>query len=157
MYYNRDNAVRYAEKWALARNPDYYDFDSLGGDCTNFVSQCLYAGSGVMNYNGDFGWYYNSLNDRAPAWTAAEFLRTFLLTNTQVGPMATQTTIANLEIGDIIALSNGNEYYHSLIVVDVSGRVPLVCAHTGDSYFRPLDTYYPESFSPLHIIGVNKY
>ena len=50
MEYNRANAVAYAKKWAYGRNPKYYDFSDLGGDCTNFASQCIYAGSGVMNY-----------------------------------------------------------------------------------------------------------
>ena len=38
--YNRTAAVDYARKWALKRNPAYYNFDSVGGDCTNFASQC---------------------------------------------------------------------------------------------------------------------
>lgn len=43
--YNRENAIQYTKKWAYSRNPKYYDFDSIGGDCTNFVSQCIFAGS----------------------------------------------------------------------------------------------------------------
>ena len=58
MEYNRANAVAYAKKWAYGRNPKYYDFSDLGGDCTNFASQCIYAGSGVMNYTPTYGWYY---------------------------------------------------------------------------------------------------
>ena len=49
--YNREKAIVYAQKWAYARNPNYYNFDHVGGDCTSFISQCLYAGTGVMNYN----------------------------------------------------------------------------------------------------------
>ena len=64
--YNRENVYSYAKKWALKRNPKYYNFDSLGGDCTNFVSQCVYAGSSIMNFTKDLGWYYRSLSDRAP-------------------------------------------------------------------------------------------
>ncbi len=41
--YNRENAVEYAKIWAYKRNPKYYNFDPVGGDCTSFVSQCLYA------------------------------------------------------------------------------------------------------------------
>ena len=48
--YDRNNAVEYAKRWALSRNPRYYDFHGIGGDCTNFASQCIYAGAGVMNY-----------------------------------------------------------------------------------------------------------
>lgn len=36
--YNRQDAVDYALKWALSRNPKYYDFKDLGGDCTNVGS-----------------------------------------------------------------------------------------------------------------------
>ncbi|MBQ2742544.1 MAG: amidase domain-containing protein, partial [Oscillospiraceae bacterium] len=35
--YNRLYAVRYARRWAFRRNPAYYNFDEIGGDCTNFV------------------------------------------------------------------------------------------------------------------------
>ena len=48
--YYRDTAVSYADYWAYRRNPNYYSFDSIGGDCTNFVSQALYAANGVMNF-----------------------------------------------------------------------------------------------------------
>ncbi len=39
----------YAHLWAYGRNPRYYDYEGIGGDCTNFASQCIYAGAGVMN------------------------------------------------------------------------------------------------------------
>ena len=48
--YNREKAIEYANTWAYGRNPAYYDYSNLGGDCTNFISQCLYAGGGIMNY-----------------------------------------------------------------------------------------------------------
>lgn len=50
--------IDYARKWALSRNPAYYDFEAIGGDCTNFVLQCLYAGGAVMHFTRDTGWYY---------------------------------------------------------------------------------------------------
>lgn len=42
--YDRNKAVAYAHKYAYSRNPNYYNFDNIGGDCTNFVSQVLAAG-----------------------------------------------------------------------------------------------------------------
>ena len=33
--YDRRAAVRYALDWAFARNPRFYDFEDIGGDCTN--------------------------------------------------------------------------------------------------------------------------
>ena len=67
--YDRAAAVRYAHIWAYGRNPRYYDYESIGGDCTNFASQCIYAGAGVMNDTPTFGWYYINANDKAPAPT----------------------------------------------------------------------------------------
>lgn len=58
--YDRAQAVAYARRWALSRNPLFYDFTGIGGDCTNFVSQCLLAGCCVMDYEPVFGWYYRS-------------------------------------------------------------------------------------------------
>ena len=49
--YDRISAINYAHKWALSRNPRYYNFDAVGGDCTSFISQFLFAGSQKMNYN----------------------------------------------------------------------------------------------------------
>ena len=37
--YDRRRAVEYALRWALSRNPEYYNFDNIGGDCTNFRSE----------------------------------------------------------------------------------------------------------------------
>ena len=71
--YDRQAAVDYAHQWAYFRNPQFYDFNSIGGDCTNFVSQCVFAGTGVMNYTPNTGWFYINLNYRAPAWTGVTF------------------------------------------------------------------------------------
>ena len=40
--YDGGAASTYALNHALNYNPDYADFNGFGGDCTNFVSQCLY-------------------------------------------------------------------------------------------------------------------
>ena len=42
--YDRDKVYLYAKKYAFNYNPNYADYNSLGGDCANFVSQCLIAG-----------------------------------------------------------------------------------------------------------------
>ena len=40
--YNRHKAKEYARKWAYLRNPSYYNYDKLGGDCTNFCRNTTY-------------------------------------------------------------------------------------------------------------------
>ena len=45
--YNRTATYEYAKKWAYTRNPKYYSFDNIGGDCTIFISQCIYEGAKI--------------------------------------------------------------------------------------------------------------
>ena len=119
--YNRDEVAKYAQKWAYKRNPLYYNFDEIGGDCTSFASQCIYAGSKIMNYKKHIGWYYNNINDRTPSWSGVEFLHNFLISNKGVGPRAKLIKNANdLEIGDLIQLkfSSMQRFSHSLIIVN---------------------------------------
>lgn len=42
--YSYTDAVAYAKKYWSSYNSNYTNYNSLGGDCANFVSQCLYAG-----------------------------------------------------------------------------------------------------------------
>lgn len=155
--YNREQAAEYAKTWAKSRNDNYLNFDDIGGDCTNFASQCLYAGVGVMNYKRDIGWYYNSPDDRAAAWSGVEYFRRFLLNNKEEGPFAVEIPVSKAETGDYIQLSNGIEFYHTVIVCGFSNGRPLVCAHTDDAYMRPLDRYSFIYASCLHILGANKF
>lgn len=161
--YNRDAAVSYAHTWAYKRNPRYADFAGMGGDCTNFVSQCIYAGAGIMNYTPTFGWYYRNINDRAPAWTGVQFLYNFLTTNKGVGPVAVVADLSTIQPGDVVQLSfDGSRFGHTALVVAVSGNPPtprtvLVAAHEIDSDNRPLDTYTYQRARYLHITLVRKW
>ena len=156
--YHRDAAVEYARKWAFQRNPAYYNFENLGGDCTNFASQCLYAGSGVMNYTPTYGGYYNSSSDRSPSWTGVIYLYQFLTQNKGPGPFATETDASEMMPGDIIQLGDQTgRFYHSPVVVAVEPDEIYVAAHTFDAFMRPLSSYVYDRIRFLHIEGVRKY
>ena len=157
--YNRESAIKYAEKWAYLRNPEYYNYDLIGGDCTNFASQCILAGSSVMNYN-QYGWYYRNGNDKSPSWTGVEYLHNFLIHNNSIGPCAVESTLDKIENGDIIQLSfNGNVFSHTLVVVDSNNCSDLnnvfVATHTLDSYGRSVASYEYLKIRYIHITGVN--
>lgn len=147
--YDRNAAVEYAHRYAYGRNPKYYNFDGIGGDCTNFVSQVLAAGGAQQNYSPN-GWYYNSLNDRAPSWTGVNEFYTFLTSRHSIGPTAREISINNVMLGDIIQLGNNRlGYHHSLVVVDTEKL--LIACHTIDSDMRPLSTYSYDFMRVLHI------
>ena len=160
--YDRTRAVEYAKKWALSRNPLFFDFTGRGGNCTNFVSQCIFAGCGVMNYTPTFGWYYRSPDDRAPAWTGVDELYRFLLGNPEfvaanggIGPFASDArTARQIEPGDVVQLANEQgTFYHTLIISGFTDSDILVCAHSDDALDRPLSTYPYASLRILHIEG----
>jgi len=153
--YDRDAGIFYANKWALKRNPAYYSFDKLGGDCTNFISQCLYAGAKKMNDTPTFGWYYYSSSSRSPSWTGALFLNRFLKTNLGRGPHAVITTRADISPGDIIQLQNASGHiYHSLFVLSINDEDIMIAAHDDDSLYRPLSTYSYANAIFIKITGV---
>lgn len=155
--YNREAAVAYARKWAFGRNPAFYNFDNVGGDCTNFASQCIYAGAGVMNFTPTFGWFYRSANDRTPSWTGVEYLYKFLVTNEGAGPFAEEVALDKLEIGDVVQLGLATgDFYHSPVVVGFSRGQILVAAHTYDAFNKPLSSYSFAQARGIHILGVRK-
>ena len=152
--YNREVVYEYAKKWAYGRNPKYYNFDSVGGDCTNFVSQCIYAGCKQMNYNRINGWYYINGNNKSPSWTGVEFFYKFLTTNNNLGPKGEETTIDKLEIGDVVQLSfNRQIFSHSLIVIKngINTDNTLIAAHTYDIFGKSVSEYGFEKYRCIHI------
>ncbi len=155
--YNREHALEYARKWAFDRNPLFYNFAGIGGDCTSFISQCVFAGSCEMNYNTNIGWYYNSLNSRSPSWSGVTFFYDFMVNNQENGPYAIETYAGGLSIGDVIQLQNDmGRFYHTLLVTGFEGNTYLVAAHTDDAFNRRLDSYTYANARYLHIEGVRK-
>ena len=158
--YDREKAVLYANTWALGRNPQYYDYSHLGGDCTNFISQCIHAGGGVMNYTPNTGWYYRNANDKAPAWTGVPYLADFLLRKSGgPGPAGRIDDIGELEPGDIIQLAfyENRRFSHSLIIVEC-GNPPLVekiyiNTHSYDRKRYPLTNYFWSRIQFIKILG----
>lgn len=157
--YDRRAAVDYAHKWAYGRNPRYYDFEEIGGDCTNFASQCLYAGTGIMNYTPTFGWYYIDPNNKAPAWSGVKYFGNFMLRDeVSQGPFAVETGISEIEPGDFAQLSfNGESFGHTPVIVEIGSPATLentlVAAHSYDTDYRPLSTYSFRKIRFLHVMG----
>lgn len=70
--YDRVMARNYARNWALGRNPAYSDYTGYGGDCANFVSQCMYEGGMPTSST----WYKDSL-----IWIRAVDLHNYMVNN----------------------------------------------------------------------------
>jgi hypothetical protein len=119
--YNRENAVAYARKYALVRNPIFFTFEGIGGNCTNFVSQCILAGGCVMNFTPTYGWYYLSANRRSASWTGVDFFYNFITQNQDVGPYGISAPIEMAQVGDVIQLQNEEDaFYHTLVISEIT-------------------------------------
>ena len=137
-YYNRQAAVDYANTWWDRHNPQFPAFQD---DCTNFISQCLYAGGAPMRGmpNRSQGWWMVGLPERwSYSWSVAHSLRWYLETSTK-GLMATRVSSAwELELGDVIFydFTGDGRIDHSTIVTRIEEGIPYVNAHTMNSKDR---------------------
>jgi hypothetical protein len=153
--YARERAVLYARKYALVRNPLFFSFAGIGGNCTNFVSQCVLAGSCVMNYTPIYGWYYLSTNRRSASWTGVEFFYNFMIENVGVGPFGIEDTLERAEVGDIIQLQNEDGiFYHTVIISEIRDGEIYICANSNDALDKPLSEYNYANLRVIHILGV---
>ena len=136
--YNRYAAENYAETYALNPNPAYRYF---GEDCTNFVSQCLYAGglteTGKYWYGSDYAWYYDwgTRPGYSHTWTVANELYDFLDKSGRASRVSVDAPYCyKFDPGDIIQIDSDNDGWwdHSMIVTGeiVSDDDLLMSYHT---------------------------
>lgn len=70
--YLKANALKYAKKYYKNYNRAYPNYDNKGSDCTNFISQAIYAGGLDM----DNIWWANKTSSSI-AWQNAQQLREY--------------------------------------------------------------------------------
>ena len=155
--YNRNNTVKYALEYALKKNPAFFDYTNQGGNCTNYISQCLYAGAPKMNTSIN-GWYYFTPSKTSVSWANVEPFYHFLISNTGEGPFAKESSLEHCELGDIIQLkfSHKKVFSHALVITKILSKDPngiYVCANTRDIKEVALGSYRFERFRLIHILG----
>lgn len=135
--YNGAKAAAYADKWWNNFNPAFPSFPD--NDCTNYISQSLYAGGMPMKHTGaaNSGWWARKDN-WSYSWTVANSLRWYL--SSLQGKGTNLVNSANeLEIGDVISYDfngDGRWDHNSIVTAKTSEGSPLVNAHTANSFQR---------------------
>ena len=131
--YDVKAAIAYSDKYALNYNPSYYNFESLGGDCANFVSQCISAGGMPQvecEQYGTSGWFYKTSSNRSATWTGAHQLRNWMAGNR--GVLISNPTNSQLFAGSPLFINNGA---HALFCVGRNAEGSAIySAHTKDAY-----------------------
>jgi hypothetical protein len=150
--YDRNQVQTYANTWWNSFNPHYLFFEK--DDCTNFVSQCLFAGNAPMNYTGkrETGWWYQGKIGKQELWSfcwaVADSLCRLLAGDSKSWHATRVDMPQKLAIGDVISYDwDGNGHYqHSAIVTEINTNgMPLVSAHTSNSKNRIWD--YRDSYA----------
>jgi hypothetical protein len=151
--YRREAAVAYADRWWDQPNPEYEEFEV---NCTNFVSQCLFAGGAPMNYTGrrESGWWYRGRGDGGRelwsySWAVANSLQSYLSQPRSYGLRAeAMESPKQLMLGDVICYdwSGTGLYQHNTVVTAFTpDGMPLVNANTVPSRHRYWD--YRDSYA----------
>ena len=87
--YNRTAAKAYIDRWWNGRNPVWGNFDNLGGDCTNWVSQIINAGGVPEDKTGSYQWYWDNMSaprtsspyTRSSSWSGVNELWSYIQGN----------------------------------------------------------------------------
>lgn len=158
--YMRNKAVKYALDYALKPNTKYKYMKSMGddgGDCSNFVSQCLAAGGAPMAYGPQRPWWYNKRNSSdtskhtwSQSWSVAHSLYWCLKVRGNInipGVKAIEVpSLDMLELGDLIQYEDSSGIiYHSAIITafttEKGVRIPQISQHSVDAanttYIKP--------------------
>ena len=143
--FNIEKACTYAETFALTSNPEYFSYDNIGGDCTNFASQILHAGG--LSTNSVWKPYSN-------AWLRVEELYSYLMNN----KLAYKTTYAKFSRGTLIQFNTpklGHFFHTGFITHELSNGEYLYCCHSYNKLNYPLSQIYPVLYPEIR--GVNFY
>jgi len=160
--YDREAAVNYAAQYALSYNPGFGSWAQAGGDCANFVSQCLLAGGLPMKRCGKRQWYFDTPGEKYTAatssWKGAQSLKLYLKYNSEPPylPITFLPSPQELQQGDILWALNhdgtngkaGRTAHHVVLVDHVaSNGETYIYGHTADKknerwVYAPEDTLY---------------
>ena len=134
--YDALEAVKYAERYW---NDHHFAYPVFANDCTNFISQCLYAGGAKMHGESrTSGWWIRN-GSWSYSWTTAHALYLYLKHAKSGLRGVFVSDPRELLLGDIICydFEGDGRFNHTTIVVNKNAEgEPFVNAHTTNSRQR---------------------
>lgn len=170
--YRRKTAVSYSRKWVQGRNREgnWPDYGHWGGNCQNFVSQCLYASGIPMDIEspGLWKWYGPNANKqfndqgRSTSWASVNDFLAYVKSNDGYGLVAhADAPYYSGEIGDIIHMGTGGSLKHTVIITKVIKNANgdtidyLVSSNTADLRDYPVSAHYYTDQMLIKVYGWN--
>lgn len=172
--YSATNAVKYARKYANVgkdKKGKLLFYYVNGNDCTNFVSQCVWAGYGgyvsddisktkkrIANKTYMTGSWYGGTGGGHANWENVTKFASFASASKTYGPQGKIynnngkcTKLSGIKLGDVIQMksANASRYGHSLFVTQVNytpgaGSTFFVSCHSYDALNKNLADVYSE-------------
>lgn len=145
------------EEYGVQYNKSYKNYNGIGGDCTNFISQVLYEGG---KFRKNPTWNYE--REGSSAWCQASAFLDYMLYSGRASQIACGTydqvlkASYSLEPGDIISYVRNGKVEHSVVVTGADAKgYPLVDCHTVDSYRVPWDLGWNSGDVKFCLLKVN--
>ncbi len=163
-YYWPD-AVAYAREYGEEENPDYPYYAGDGGDCTNFISQCIKAGGIEEGYDWNckrrpFPWRLLALINSDKAWDPTRYWTSapdsFTFTTVLLGNRfiaidcidEVTNSIASYGIrpGDLMYFENATGIHHAAIITDIQNGEIKYTQHSYDDVDIPFKSFKGSDF-----------
>jgi hypothetical protein len=169
-YANKYCGVTWASKNPNKYNKKYFNFTGSGGNCTNYVSQCLGDKEGGALPN-DYTWYFiPKSQEGSAAWLNADGFKNYILYSgkgkvikkadfaNSLKPLKDGTfAFKNLYVGDLVSYDKKNDIDHNAVITGFDSKgYPLINSHTVDRYQVPFDLGWGDkniSFYFIHIVA----
>jgi len=153
--YNRDKAVSYADSYCHNRNSEFYDYSDEGGNCQNLASQVLICGGMIMDYSGEYEWYYDDYSDYTSSWVHVKYFNEYCNCNNGSGLVTdVDTNIYYVEPGDIIQVGVTSVGHTTIVSKVVDGHI-LLNSNSIDMRNFPLEAYTYPVRKLIKILGSN--
>jgi len=161
--YDRAAAYDYLMAYCDERNPAWYAYDDVGGNCMNFGSQVLLAGGIPKDEKGDEEWYWDGQNDLDLSWINVGRFYDYCRDNEGFGLVAdTEAGYYTGEVGDVLIVGFAGDHRHttviSHVVKDESGDTVdyLISCNTTNYRDFPASAYYYTFHRLVKIFGWNE-
>ena len=161
--YDRAAAYDYLMAYCDERNPRWYAYDDVGGNCMNFGSQVLLAGGIPEDEKGDEEWYWDGQNDLDLSWINVGHFYDYCRDNEGYGLVAdTEAGYYTGEVGDVMIVGFAGDHRHTTIishvVEDEEGNVVdyLITCNTTNYKDFPVSAYYYTFHRLIKIFGWNE-
>lgn len=159
--FSTEGALGYAEYWWNKRNSHYADYSNVGGDCANFVSQCLIAGGLTLwkGSNGNGGGLdsrgclpsCDNLHSHLSNFQSISYQRCVKSGSwdNELPSWVSPGTVL------IYGTAGGDEWRHTVVVTGGNGDAAAVSGHTSDEYGWSWTAF--SAFSVVHVYKPNGY